>query len=67
MHEFAYLSIGALRTKSGSTPSAASQYNLRDLCVDIILNRHAAAQNWFAMNEAQTDFQKMCQNGLAPA
>ena len=39
MHEFAYLSIGALRTESGSTPYAASQYNPRDLRLDTMLNR----------------------------
>ena len=36
MHEFAYLSIGGLRTKPGSTPSAASQYSLRDLHVNML-------------------------------
>ena len=44
MHEFAYLSMGGLRTKPGSTPSAASQYSLRDLHVKIMLNPHAARQ-----------------------
>src|SRR5213080_3995513 len=43
-HEFAYLSMGGLRTKPGSTPSAASQYSLRDLHVNIMLNPHAATQ-----------------------
>ena len=43
MHEFAYFSIGGLPTKSGSTASAASQYSLRDLHVNIMLNPHAAA------------------------
>ena len=43
MHEFAYLSMGGLRTKPGSIPSAASQYSLRDLHVNIMLNPHAAA------------------------
>jgi hypothetical protein len=37
MHEFAYFSIGGLPTKSGSTASAASQYSLRDLHVNIML------------------------------
>ena len=44
MHEFAYLSLSGLRTKPGCTPSAASQYSLRDLPVNIMLNLHAAAQ-----------------------
>jgi hypothetical protein len=43
MHEFAYLSMGGLRTKPGSTPSAAS-HSLRDLHVNIMLNPHAATQ-----------------------
>jgi hypothetical protein len=38
MHELAYLSMGGLRTKPGSTPSAAGQYSLRDLHVNIMLN-----------------------------
>jgi hypothetical protein len=44
MHEFAYFSIGGLPTKSGCTASAASQYSLRDLHVNIMLNPHAATQ-----------------------
>jgi hypothetical protein len=44
MHELAYLSMGGLRTKPGSTPSAASQYSLRGLHVNIMLNPHAATQ-----------------------
>jgi hypothetical protein len=44
LHEFAYLAMGGLRTKTGSTPSAASQYSLKDLHVNTILNPHAATQ-----------------------
>jgi hypothetical protein len=35
-HEFAYFSIGGLPTKSGSTASAASQYSLRDLQLNML-------------------------------
>ena len=53
MHEFAYLSMGGLRTKPGSTPSAASQYSLRDLHVNIMLNPHAARQVRMSSYERQ--------------
>jgi len=36
MYEFAYLLIGGLRTKSRSTPFAASQYDLRARHVNIL-------------------------------
>jgi len=49
MHKFAYLSMGGLRTKPGSTPSAATQYSLRDLHVNIMLNLHAATQDRIAV------------------
>ena len=54
MHEFAYFSIGGLPTKSGSTASAASQYSLRDLHVNIMLNPHAATQVRMSSYERQT-------------
>ena len=53
MHEFAYFSIGGLPTKSGSTASAASQYRLRDLHVNIMLNPHAATQVRMSSYERQ--------------
>ena len=53
MHEFAYFSIGGLPTKSGSTASAASQYSLRDLHVNIMLNPHAATQVRMSSYERQ--------------
>ena len=53
MHEFAYFSIGGLPTTSGSTASAASQYSLRDLHVNIMLNPHAATQVRMSSYERQ--------------
>jgi hypothetical protein len=53
MHEFAYFSIGGLPTKSGSTASAASQYSLRNLHVNIMLNPHAATQVRMSSYERQ--------------
>src|SRR5439155_14543612 len=53
MHEFTYFSIGDLPTKSGSTASAASQYSLRDLHVNIMLNPHAATQVRMSSYERQ--------------
>ena len=53
MHEFAYFSIGGLPTKSGFTASAASQYSLRDLHVNIMLNPHAATQVRMSSYERQ--------------
>ncbi len=53
MHEFAYFSIGGLPTKSGSTASAASQYSLRDLHMNIMLNPHAATQVRMSSYERQ--------------
>jgi hypothetical protein len=45
MHEFTYFSIGGLPTKSRILlASAASQYSLRDLHVNIMLNPHAATE-----------------------
>src|ERR1700675_417208 len=49
----AYFSIGGLPTKSGSTASAASQYSLRDLYVNIMLNPHAATQVRMSSYERQ--------------
>jgi hypothetical protein len=49
MHEFAYLSMGGLRTKPGSTPCAASHYSLRNFHVNIMLNPHAATQDRIAL------------------
>src|SRR5439155_4276674 len=53
IHEFAYFSIGGLPTKSGSTASAASQYSLRDLHMNIMLNPHAATQVRMSSYERQ--------------
>jgi hypothetical protein len=53
MQEFAYFSIGGLPTKSGSTASAASQYSLRDLHVNIMPNPHAATQVRMSSYERQ--------------
>jgi hypothetical protein len=53
MHEFACFSIGGLPTTSGSTASAASQYSLRDLHVNIMLNLHAATRVRMSAYERQ--------------
>jgi hypothetical protein len=45
MQELACLSMGRLRTKPGSTPSVASQYSLRNLHVNIMLNPRGAKQD----------------------
>jgi hypothetical protein len=66
MHKFLYFSIGGLPTKSGSTASAASQYSLRDLHVNIMLNPQVRMSSYESQAESNPKVRATGHEALCP-